>query len=202
MNEESVFLTVAIRSFWHAGSGKGSASYLDAISQSDADGLPFLPGRTLRGLLLNAVSLAEQWRQLPKGSTFSLFGGWDPDDPAANPPTRHNVKSGHLIVGNATLSDSLKNWLKTQDTQAEDYRQALFQPLFSTAVNHESGCAKNKSLRGMQAAIPLTLTATITCLDPTPDWRNILAKALPLVLAVGSHRSRGFGRAVLTLGGG
>ncbi|WP_232023988.1 hypothetical protein [Sulfurivermis fontis] len=84
-----------------------------------------------------------------------------------------------------------------------DLREQLFRPLFSTAIDHASGTARESSLRGMEAVIPLQLTATVQpladCSQLGYDWREIIRRALPLIRGIGADRSRGLGRAVVTL---
>ncbi|MBF0422021.1 MAG: hypothetical protein HQL73_03420 [Magnetococcales bacterium] len=197
MIEETALLEIDIQSYWHAGTGKGSASYLDAISQTDARGLPFLPGRNLRGLLRHAMEIAEQWGHVERGMAFRLFGGWD-SRRIPQERTRFNSQEGALVVENAHLPEAVARWLTDSDERAI-YRQALFQPLFSTAVDHGSGRARDGSLRGLQAVVPLTLTAPVFYQGDPSEWRQALILVLPLIRAVGGHRHRGFGRAVLSL---
>jgi len=195
--EETAVIKIALQSFWHAGSGQGSANYLDAISQTDTGGLPFLPGRNLRGLLRHTMEAVERWGHVEKGMAYRLFGGWHPDQ-ILQERTRFNSQEGVLIVESAHLPEAVRRWLLT-GPEKEGYRQVLFQPLFSTAVDPDSGTARDGSLRGLQAVIPLTLTAPLLYRGPPCGWRQAITTILPLIRAVGGHRNRGLGRAVLTL---
>ena len=47
--------TIKFRSFWHAGSGVATGMEKDSQVIRNADGLPFLPGRTLKGLLKDSA---------------------------------------------------------------------------------------------------------------------------------------------------
>ena len=75
--------------------------------------------------------------------------------------------------------------------------------MHSTAIDHGTGVATNKSLRGIEVVIPLTLYATLNEVPSAkfkiPNWHKLLEPALPLIQAVGAHRSRGLGRAVVSL---
>lgn len=192
-------LSVEILSYWHPGTGRGSSHYLDALPNTDADGLPHLPGRTLKGLVRDGLQRAEAWGRLPAGATVALCGSHE-DKTHFSPQA---ARQGALQFGNAQLPAALRQWLG-QPAQA-GHRQALFRDLFATAVEHERGTAQEQSLRGLRVVVPLTLTAAITLQPEAPqdnlvrEWVQHLRTVLPLIRAVGGHRSRGLGRAVLTL---
>ena len=97
------------------------------------------------------------------------------------------------------LNDSDRKYLKGH----KELTAGLYRRHFSTAIEHESGTALEKSLRGIEIIVPLTLYADIECLNGNNElvghWAEILRDALALVRAVGAHRSRGLGRAVLDL---
>jgi len=186
--------------YWHAGTGRGSGHALDALVIRDAAGLPFLPGKTLRGLLRDALQRLEQWGcapdDAPPGITARLFGGRASMDGAR---TRDEVAAGVLFVSDARLPDDVRQWLAHEDQRP--LRAALFREHFSTAIN-KYGAAREKSLRGMEVAVPLTLQAELALLpgarlDEACDWRRAVRAALPLIRSVGAKRSRGFGRCVL-----
>ncbi len=188
-------IIIDLTSYWHAGGGRGAGRVYDAVVHRDRDGLPVLPGRHLKGLLRDACARAEAWSWpgFERGTTAALFGE-APETVTDRPP-----KPGCLRVGDATLPEDLSRWLAT-DGRA--YLPHLFRGLYSTAVEHETGTAEKHSLRGMEVTVPLTLTARI---EPLPgrqapeDWPQRIEAALCLIDAVGAHRSRGLGRAHLSL---
>ncbi|MGN7613483.1 RAMP superfamily CRISPR-associated protein [Magnetococcales bacterium HHB-1] len=204
-------LTIDIRSYWLSSGGRGLGLYLNSQVVTDAEGLPFLPGRQIKGLLRDAVGLLEHWGHIDKGSQEILFGQRErrefPDG-----KTRHERAPGLLSVGNAQLPETLQNWLGHKDNRA--YLQGMCHHLYSTSIDHETGAAKKGSLRGFQVVVPATLTAMIQEND-TPllddwfdekdlnrlrgQWYPIIEKTLPLVRAVGGKRTRGLGRSVLKL---
>jgi len=104
-----------------------------------------------------------------------------------------------LRVSDATLPAPLARWLAGP---GREYQPALFRGLYATAVEHESGTARDKTLRGVEVTVPLALTARIEPIPgraPPDGWPRLIERILPLVEAVGAHRSRGLGRAVLRL---
>ncbi len=191
----AVELTIDIRSYWHAGGGRGAGAVLDAVVHRDPDGLPVLPGRHLKGLLRDALRRAEAWgwEGFETDVTRRLFGGLVETD-----GTRYS-EPGTLRVSDATLPAPLVRWLAGP---GREHQPALFRGLYATAVEHESGTARDKTLRGVEVTVPLALTARVEPIPgrvPPDDWPRLIERVLPLVEAVGAHRSRGLGRAVLRL---
>ncbi|WP_295888514.1 RAMP superfamily CRISPR-associated protein [uncultured Thiohalocapsa sp.] len=187
-------LSIDIRGDWHPGTGAASGFHLDARAHVGADGCPRLPGRTLKGLLRDALWRAEHWgwTQVPAGSTDALFGTKADDEQHSTP--------GLLRVSDATLPEAVRAYLAGDE--GAPLRDGLFREHFSTAIDDSTGVALGRTLRGMQVVVPLTLAAHISEVPgvaPVPDWPDRLAGVLPLVNAVGASRTRGFGRAVLTL---
>ena len=117
--------------------------------------------------------------------------------------------------GDACLPAQIADRVRAERKLASGFVQRLA----STRIEFETGAAADKTLRSIEVAIPLKLYAHLswdaagrTALDSfaeeeTPKqieeverrWASAIAECLPCVLAVGAHRSRGFGRAVLSV---
>jgi len=207
-------LHVAFSNYWHAGSGRGNGFHLDALCLRDDDQLPVLPGRQLKGLLRQAVHRAETWGwfselPLPGGPLTSheelLFGS------RSHSESRDATQPGILQVGSAHLASAERQWLA--DPQQAELRADLYGELYSTAIN-EQGTAQDYSLRGMEVSIPVGLWAELDLQLTSPHqpyrvqqqsylqdgtaWA-VLQAALPLLDALGAHRSRGLGEAQVSL---
>jgi hypothetical protein len=196
-------LTIAIHSYWHPGTGRGSGFYLDAMTHTGADGLPRLPGRTVKGLLRDALWRAETWgwTKVPIDTTEMLFGSKPKQDSNLSEP-------GQLRVADATLPDDVADYL-SRTAAGRQLIPNLYREHFSTAIEHHTGVVSERSLRGMQVVVPLTLTAELSVMPGQDaqrklpaDWYDRLTAVLPLIPAVGAYRTRGFGRAQLTLARG
>lgn len=207
-------LSIQFQNFWHAGSGRSSGHHLDAVCLKDKNQLPYFPGKQLKGILRQAVRRAEAWgwyqttpleSGLAKSHEELLFGSSSQDS------ERHYTFAGILQVDNANLSELEYTYLQSPD-QAQ-LRELLFDELFSTAID-DNGTAKKYSLRGIEVCLPTqlfsSLSLQLTALDhshqqqqekwlATSDPWQILRKALPLIDALGAHRSRGLGEATLSL---
>jgi len=208
-------LSIDFSGYWHAGSGRSSGHHLDAVCIRDAADLPFLPGRQLKGILRNALRRAEAWGwftdiALPVGLAKThealLFGS------ASQEAERDSTFAGLLQVDSASLAAEESLFLQQPDNVV--LRELLFDELYSTAIDEKSGTAKKYSLRGIEVCLPVQLYARlglhVTALDPelrqqqqawlaqANPWQA-LELALPLIDALGAHRNRGLGEAVLTL---
>lgn len=194
------FLNFDIRSFWHAGSGRGSDLLLNAVVQRDPNGLPCLPGRTVKGLVRDAVARAEAWGHAPQGLTQALFGQIGRKQRV----TRLETEPGHLIFDDAALPRDLAAWLcKNED--GRNCLHHLFAELHASAIDPAGGTAKHGSLRAMEGAVPMLLTAPCSVsraaapLAAFPSWKRTLAASLPLIRFLGSSRTRGLGRVRVSL---
>lgn len=207
-------LKLEFQNFWHVGSGRSAGHHLDAVCLKDEYDLPFVSGKQLKGLLRHAVHRAETWGwyadfKLPEGPIKSfeelLFGSRSQDE------DRHQTTAGMLFVDNAQLIDEEYQFLK--QSEQSQLRQYLYQELYNTAIEHASGTAVENSLRGMEVTLPAQLFALleirITALDVKLRTQQLLVdlkitweiieQALPLIDAIGAHRSRGFGEVVVSL---
>jgi CRISPR/Cas system CSM-associated protein Csm3 (group 7 of RAMP superfamily) len=187
-------LKIDIQSYWHPGTGRGQGSDVDALTHRDAHGLPILPGRTLKGLLRDAATRWEQFTQADSQPALAeqLFGA-DAD--------ADEKWLGLVRVSDAVLAEDIRYYLLDN----KNLLTGLYRSIHATAIEHDTGTAVNHSLRGMEVVVPLTLYAT---LDEVPDapykvanWHKAIEQTLGLIQAVGAHRTRGLGRAVVTLEG-
>lgn len=207
-------LKFELSSYWRIGSGKGAGVLADSIILRDADGLPTIPGRSIKGLLRDAMELAalsgsvtrdriERWfgSPLPVQAQASTHANANPGDlqEVALEDSRFLTKEGSLWFGSARLP---KDWRKWAQTTPESEKRALLETLTcyqsSTAIDRD-GVAKEHSLRVAEVAVPMTLWAEVRGPENDPDWVKDLEKTLPLLRALGSRRSRGLGRVDVTL---
>ncbi|MHB1798136.1 RAMP superfamily CRISPR-associated protein [Metallibacterium scheffleri] len=191
-------LKIDVLGYWHAGTGRSGGAVVDALVHRDPSGLPVLPGRHIKGLLRDALERAEAWNwDGYAGLAEHLFGQRSERiEPGVVP------RPGCLRVSDGRMDSSLARYL-VASSNGKHHISRLFRSLHSTAVDHETGSAKEHSLRGIEVTIPLQLHARIEAIadadSPPPDWHERLRDVLPLIDAVGAHRTRGLGRAVLSL---
>jgi len=183
------------------GSGFGEGAHLDAIPVKTPAGLPYIPGRSVKGLFREAVQLAEECGQIPQNTiqqnaTLKLFGSRD------DSLSRYETEPGLLRFSSATLGNGMEAWAAESDgkrqTNAEAVKQ-LFKPLASTRIDSQ-GLADDKTLRKIEVAIPVELTAEVEYSGEKQEIEPLLALAASLIRQAGSHRHRGLGRVKVTIG--
>ena len=194
------WLKVELLSYWHAGSGRGEGPAADALVIRTPEGLPLLPGKTLKGLLRRTAALAEEAGKLEVGRTRALFGG-QPDDDAPLGTRRFSTSPGQLRVGNAELGEDNETrevwraWARADQGRA--LVPGIFERISSTAIG-EDGLVKDRTLRTVEVTVPVTLYAKVDADEPGDDWARDLESCLPLLRELGSRRSRGLGRCRVT----
>ena len=188
-------LTIEILSFWHAGSSLGKGAEADATALVDDRGLPFLPGRTVKGLLREAVLTCEEFGRLPMGTTCRLFGkAPTPGEPSDSSP-------GILRFDSAQICGSARCELLRKEPerkQENDLRPSLFEKISSTAID-DHGQAADHTLRTIEVTVPVTLHSRVHGPAET-DWVDAIRFASSLVRSLGCQRHRGLGRCRVTLG--
>jgi CRISPR/Cas system CSM-associated protein Csm3 (group 7 of RAMP superfamily) len=163
---------------WHCGSGLAAGADTDALVIKDRDGLPYVPGRTIKGLLREAVVMLQQFSDIPEESITRLFGqGGDSDGFGCR---------SDVSFTNATLKENER--LTILDSQLTD---GLFVSVTATAIG-EDGIAIDHSLRKIETTIPCTLHGTI--INVTEDDIELLTRAFKWIKRLGLGRNRGYGR--------
>lgn len=215
-------LKIDILDYWHAGSGLSAGTRVDALTVKDAAGLPYLPGRTLKGLLRDACDQLESWGAFNDQPDYGfpvtalLFGTRG----SADQSDRTDVRPGLLLVNDARLSSEEIAWFSQLKGGNRAQISLLSREVMSTAIENKGvrkGIAKNASLRGMEVSVPMTLLAGVeVCpwIQGDDEWaqaqqklvqsgsiEKLLKTLLPFVEAIGGNRTRGYGRAEISLTG-
>jgi hypothetical protein len=211
-------LEIELLSFWHPGTGRGDGAAADAVVHRGGDGLPILPGRTVKGLLRAAATLGvAAGGGLTAPDIVELFGsevaaakGGDRDPDARVKrleEARYHTAPGQLRVGNAQLGRTHKEreaWAAfgRGDSARGGGRLAMLRRSFASTKLDELGVAADSTLRTIELYVPMTLYAPIRLESDRP--REDLLPALGLcatlfLRSLGSHRTRGLGRCAAKL---
>ncbi|MDO5537585.1 MAG: RAMP superfamily CRISPR-associated protein, partial [Desulfovibrionaceae bacterium] len=156
-------LSVTFLSDWLIASGLGDGVLADAVLVRDHDGLPWIPGRALKGALREGAHRLAQARPDLKRAE-NLFWGTRNTELDTN-------RSGLLRVSAARLPDSLRQALREA---APEEREALVRDLTvirrQTALD-ERGNTIDHSLRASECGMAgLTFTAELDlCLPEDLD---------------------------------
>ena len=206
-------LKFSLSSYWRVGSGKGAEAMADALVLRDESGLPIIPGRAVKGLLRDAMSLAtlsgtvtpervEQWFGTELPVAAQTDGKLDSNQGDAQEiqleEGRFTSREASLWFGSATLPKSWRDWAREHGPEQKDVLNSLFTYQSSTAID-EHGMARDHSLRVTEVAVPMELRAEIRGPEDDLGWVEDLKASLPLLRAMGSRRSRGLGRVEVTL---
>jgi len=153
--------------YWHLSSGLSAGARLDSSVVRDSDGLPYLSGKTLKGLVREMAELLED-------DTFikCCFGA-------------EGVEMGSCYFSNATLSNEAHKQIVTNKLQDK-----LYDEIASTKI--ENGIAVDNSLREIEVVIPLTLYGTID--DIPTEYKEKIKQSLKMIKRMGLNRNRGLGR--------
>ena len=193
-------LQIDLASYWQSATGRGQLANADSQVLRDAVGLPMLSGRTVKGLLRHAVAELEGLGHAEPGTVERLFGRGDAAGRVgdARPGARETLP-GLLRIGSATMPETWVRYAGTEQGRLEV--QHLFSFVSSTAL--EGGTAKDGSLRTVEVAAPVSLTAAVRADGPlAPADVQVLRLAAGLIRGIGSRRTRGFGRADARFEGG
>lgn len=190
-----------ILGYWHAGSGAGQGADLDAVVVKSAAHLPYLPGKTVKGLFRDAMTTLEELKKIGPKNLQLWFGGLSAQAPAqsggkSQPAGRYTTDPGKLRFSNAVPRDIDESWAKAYPAEI----RSLYAELAATEID-DNGLAASKSLRKIEVVIPLSLTARIEA-DEDDGWIAALKQTAPLIRSLGSHRRRGLGRVRVTVQGG
>ncbi len=186
-------VTVRIDSWWHAGAGESGVADLDAVVVRDDLGLPYLPGKTLKGLFRDAALLITRAQEglLNEDQRVWLFGPALP--PGENRREGESRMEGALRITSARMCRDFRAWASDEGNRR--CLSGLFETLASTAI--EDGVAKRHSLRKIEATLPMDLEAEVEVVGEPPgglDVAGVMSRCAGLIRRLGSHRHRGLGR--------
>ncbi len=186
------------------GRGDGLAGVVDGEVQHDPYGLPYLHGKTLKGLLSAAAD--ELLDALGRATPDRLEHWQAQKDRLFGRPGSRWTDVGALHVGDARLPQDLRDYLAwEQDEMAWRTRTQTLETLTevrrSTAMDYQTGAPRDETLRAMRVIVRDTpFTARLDFAnDPTADERAFLAACIMALRRAGSGRNRGRGQVKLDL---
>jgi len=153
--------------FWHIGSGMGAGAVADAVVLKDERGLPYVPGKTIKGLVREFAD-HEGNREFMDGC-LGKEGKIDEVLPT--------------YFSNAELMDG-------EEIARKKLQSYLFENISFTAID-EKGLAKDGSLRTIEFVVPMELEGYVECEE---RYADDLKRYLSSIKRMGLARNRGFGR--------
>lgn len=179
---------------WHCGSGLAAGADVDALVVKDKDGLPFVPGKTMKGLVREAI---EEMGLINGSFNENLFiqAFGNSEDRNADPKLMGKsedydfLQKGETFFTNAELSEDEHRAIVSNNAARFIYRS-----ISSTAIDNE-GIAVDHSLRKMEVVVPCTLHGEI---KNVPDnMADEVLDALRYIKRLGQNRNRGLGRCTI-----
>ena len=172
---------------WHCGSGLSAGADVDALVIKDKNNLPYIPGKTLKGLIREAAEELLRFQKRDKDNKIEdkfieFFGKSE---------SATDIVRGTSFFSDARLSDDEACQIIDNNLSA-----FLYKNIASTAID-SNGIAEKGSLRRIEVTIPLTLEAEI--LNIPDELKDLLIEALSMVKRLGVNRNRGLGRCSLTV---
>jgi len=156
--------------YWHLSSGLSAGAKLNNTVTKDKNGLPYVPGKTLKGLIKEQSS-NENFKNV-------CFG-------------KEGKKIGKCYFGDAFIEDETKNSILEKNLKNQ-----LFDEITSTKIN-ENGIAQSGSLREIEVVIPISLYGQI---NNIPDeYKKEMISCLKKVKRMGLNRNRGLGRCTIQI---
>lgn len=191
-------VTFDIKSDWVVGSGKEGGAYADSLCLKNNDGLPYIPGKSLKGLFREAFHSAANNEWFDREILSLLFG--TENDSGLE-------QQGVIQISSANLSTEESHYIKSKNAAKHLYRVIQF-----TAINKTTGTAKKSSLRSMEVTVPMTLTAQIGINTAHPSYQKLdqrsqidqhfaqwLTDASTLITEFGGKRHRGLGKVIVSV---
>lgn len=173
---------IEMMSEWHVGSGLDAGADADALVLKDEIKLPYIPGKTIKGLLKDSLSEICTVKSEYTDLVNQVFGFKNKEESSTE---------GNAYFTNAKLSETEQLEIVTNNLSSQ-----LYKNIASTRIK-KNGVAKEDSLRTMQVCIPLTLKGSIE--TEVENAKEILEKAMKWTRYLGVGRNRGLGRCKFSL---
>lgn len=166
---------------WHCGSGLSAGSDVDALAIKDDKGLPFIPGKTIKGLIREAAEDFNGYSDAQIGITEG-FGNFN---------DKGETRQGCMFFSNACLCEE-----EQQAIISEKLQEHLYRSKPATAIE-DNGIAKEHSLRKFQTVVPCELYGKIYNVPEQIEAH--LPEILCMIKRIGTNRNRGFGRCDISI---
>lgn len=187
-------LKIQLKSGLAAGSGVGSPGDVDRDIVHDEYGLPYLPGKRIKGLLRDAYrDVADTGIYTNSPAVDDLFG------------KTGSASSGPIDFGDAHVEhyETIHSWLATKPPQihSRDVVSAYSHRVRQTAMDPTRGAPLENTLRATRLLnAGLTLTSYLTVdREECKNWFEHLERAAKALQSAGIARSRGWGELECTL---
>lgn len=184
---------IQLHTYWHCGSGLAAGADVDALAIKDKDGLPFIPGKTIKGLIREAV---DEILTLKSDETnmsvdyVKTFGLPIQKQSLFSKGSKITEKS-EAFFSNACLRKEESDAIK-----ANGLARFMFDSVSQTAIG-KNGVAREHSLRKIEIVHPCVLEGEI--LNVPEGMVDNVVDAMKYTKYLGLGRNRGLGRCTFTI---
>lgn len=212
-----VDLTVVFERSWRIGSGQAAGRHVDDLVRCDGNGLPFVPGSTLRGLVSDAarrlagtlgIEVCDGTLTRGEGRLLGRLCGVSPGDGMCplciltgsnHRPAAVSFEPARLVLGRDDERIGGQAERRRVAEVALGVPGLLTRHRTRTAIDHASGRADDEHLFALEEAVSgleLAARLRIDSSDPhlAPRDLALLVAALRFLREVGGGRRRGLGR--------
>jgi len=186
-------ITIKFLDYWHCGSGESGGNAADALvvryERGDKKGLPYVPGKTIKGLVREMVEVLAEDEKVAKIGCKELhlwFGNTSEEKDSSgkkNPCFKQNeVDNTPTHMSNADITVDIE----------EKNIPFLFKTFKNTQL--ENNIAKERSFREIETVVPLTVMAEFSGVDANEKELELLQNAIRSIKRIGLNRNRGMGR--------
>ena len=161
--------------YWHISSGKSGGALYDALVLKDENKLPYIPGRTIKGLIRdNAFWLG--WLEVGEKDRF----------------IDNDLKRclGDEEEGECYFSNLYLNENEQKSIISNSLQEFLYDRLTFTALD-KNRVAKDDSLRDFEVVVPVELEGYVEVCE---NCEEKIKKLLKMIKRLGLDRRRGLGR--------
>lgn len=203
MSKTILWLSITLQSSASLGRGDGVAGLVDDEIKHDRMGLPYLSGKTLKGLLV--AQCAEVLDSLYKVVPAQSYAAWEAaaERLFGNPEQPHS-EPGKLRFENATLPPDLRARVaeeyhnlapKDRGPFRADMLAAVTSLRRQTAMDARTGAPLRNTLRTVRVVIRSTpfLARIEASADLDAQEKALLDACTYVLRRLGSHRNRGLG---------
>lgn len=178
---KTITYNITFYSYWHPGGKDGANMNYDNAVLKDKEGLPYIGGKTIKGLILDGARFVNKYHNKLVSDDFisKVFG---------EPDSSYSQENSGIIFNkfsSVQIPDKIDNSLKS----------FLFDNIQNTAIINNKQ-PKKHSLRTTEVVIPLTLIGKI---ENFTEDEQMLKYALQAVKKLGEKRTRGLGRCKITI---
>lgn len=185
--------TIKFYDYWHISSGLSAGARLDSTVIKDADGLPYVAGKIIKGLSREMAELLEDCEFVN-----TCFGGSTNDGKNTRPLDKCYDEKAKNIQAKCYFSNAVLEKSVAEQIISNNLQENLYDIIASTKIDEKSGTAKDNSLREIEVVIPLTLMGEIR--DIPNEYEEKMKQTLTMIKRMGLNRNRGLGRCEFLVG--